>query len=407
MAEIVSSSKDITVYKNACTEIMQQIKELKFDSEVFDYYSNKKSRVERILNKDQYLCIDGESKYFITHPERIESVKVDNALDYINKNFSIVECFNKTFGDLYHSDGYSKLEFQNDEVLYYIGGVYCNTPDYIYYYIPEKASYSRCSIRLDFDGNIVIGDISDNIHDVIKNKYAPKTKRDLFKVFVDFFEVCDNYKIYKNKVWGGNKGFMFIFEEKTKIRKIDSHYFDYQKVHKDAKPITREEILFKILSELNKLPVIRDESPLDLSEFIDLSKVKPEKPKPRKQKTKIKESDYCDVICLKEYFENEDLTEDDLVVLEALRQISNSVNIPENSEIVENFIDEYIPEEIELPSFSFSKGEEQEDHSGYTGLVKFPFGIHFTFSVAEGSAEEITWSHSIYNTDIVDIELVN
>jgi hypothetical protein len=66
-----------------------------------------------------------------------------------------------------------------------------------------------------------------------------------------------------------------------------------------------------------------------------------------------------------------------------------------------------ILESCDLPSFSFNKGEIQETHDDFKGLAKLPHGCNFTFGICEGSAEEISWAHSIYCTDIVDVELVN
>ena len=73
-------------------------------------------------------------------------------------------------------------------------------------------------------------------------------------------------------------------------------------------------------------------------------------------------------------------------------------------------IEEILREELlkgdDIPSFSFNKGEAQPDHSDFLGLIKLPHGCRFAFEVEEGDACEITWAHSIYNTDIVFFKFV-
>jgi hypothetical protein len=92
-------------------------------------------------------------------------------------------------------------------------------------------------------------------------------------------------------------------------------------------------------------------------------------------------------------------------LIAALVNIENSIDIPKNEDIVKDWLENML-NDFDLPSFSFSKGEKQPSHSKFKGLVKLPYGCNFTFKVEEGDAVEISWSDSIYQTDVVELEMV-
>ncbi len=66
------------------------------------------------------------------------------------------------------------------------------------------------------------------------------------------------------------------------------------------------------------------------------------------------------------------------------------------------FIEEY---DLDMPSFSFDKGDSPEAEEGETLYVKVN-GELYSFTIHEGECVEASWSGSIYRTDIKNVKLI-
>lgn len=414
-----------TVFKNLDEAMVNEIKNFQMPVTVFNAHNHHNSKIVQVLNDKQNLCIDDSNEYFIATNDAIQDYLKTNKLNAINQKFSVVEALKKSIGSLYNYSGFCEFKFtKNNKVSYddlgSIGyseiGIELSTYGGIT--VSEKSGKwsSIMFCYLNEDGNIENRDYNIDIAKHLNNK--PKTKDDLI------LEIINNipnvpYKNYGNKWF--SKEFAFILnkgeftdrsEEKislslTKLNKASGDNYGDSRSGRAKMPIaavdvTREHLLQQILPIVNE---IKFGGKVDLSKYISLepiaeTKVEAVVPKKRIQKTKINEKKY-DV-----YDFTEDEEEFDEEIIQALKDIEQSINIPDNVTIVMEFLEDYL-HEGDLPSFSFDKGEAQEDHSKYKGYVKMPYGCNFTFRVCEGDACEITWSHSIYETDIIDLEFVD
>jgi len=92
-------------------------------------------------------------------------------------------------------------------------------------------------------------------------------------------------------------------------------------------------------------------------------------------------------------------------IVKACEEISKDIDIKNNSDIIEDIMSCELREMDYLPSFCFDKGEAEPDHDNWIGNLYLPYGVVFSFAVCEGDAVEISWSGSIYDTDIYDWKL--
>jgi len=438
-----------TIFKNTNKSLVAEIKALDKASDTWKEYNYKGlCKVEKELNSTQRLCVDEDGKYFIKNVKDFANTSKNNLLDEINNKFDVAEHINNLIGPLYTSDGYKKIEFTSyKDVLkenaghkniaalesHYSGwgamgrvtskevGVHLNTYNGISLHEGELGG-SSMFCHFNKDGNICNRDYNYDLKEFIGNK--PKTRKDLIEEIVA--EIPDvKYKHYGNK-WFTDK-FAFVLEKiepgdtdeesngRDKGKKIfnlvklkhssgDNYGERYTKVKmpKTTTPSTKNDILVRILPLVNQIEFGTE---VDLSKYIDLSKAEAIAPivskNKRVQKTKINEKKFSEVFdWVNEKFI---LEEDDL--MKALSNLENGIEVGESEDIIKESVIEFLGES-DLPSFSFDKGQRQPNHDKYKGLVKLPHGCSFSFKVEEGDACEITWSHSIYYTDVVDFELI-
>jgi hypothetical protein len=412
-----------TVYKNTDEEMVKQIKEMKVSKENFSTWNHKNCKIVQVLNDKQNLCQDEDGEFFTIDNDEIEDGLKDNLIEAINKKFDVVEVLNKVISPIYDRDGYMRIAFRGNPEARYddllrVGSteVGYNISTYRGIELTKKKGEwgSLMFCHLNKDGNIVNRDYNLNITEHLNNK--PKIKQDLADEIIKNIEDVP-YLNYGDKWF--NEKFAYVLaaniidddEDRDimifKLSKLDAksngNYGDrYEKAKMPKKgliAVKKDHILSKILPIINTLDLPGEN--INLSKYFEFKEEQKIVPTKRIQETKINEKKY-DVF---------DLTEDEDVLkevelMEALRNIENSIEIPKNEEIAKEWIEIYLDECGCLPSFSFNKGEKQPDHSKYKGLVKMPHGCNFTFQVEEGDACEITWAHSIYETDIIGLELV-
>jgi len=435
-----------TIYKNTNEDIVNKIKSIEISTDTFTEWGKKgECKIQNDLGNGQFLCVDEDGKNFVKDADSFESTNRTKLLDEINDKYNVAELMNEALGPLYINSGYGRVIFEKYDTYYKrifpdfeehkeelksrmykhgeMGrinsseiGVHLNTWRGITLTEGEIGG-SSMFCHLNEDGNFVNRDYNYDITPYLDNKL--KTRKDLIEEIID--NIPDvKYKNYGNKYFS-NK-FAFIIdkveegdeseadggkEAKTilSIRKLDhssgDNYGDSSsgrvKKPKKVVDVNRKHILSKILPLVNE---IEFGEYVDISEYIDVEDTVAKSPEKRVQKSKIKESKY-DVYDWRE----EGHVVEEKVLMDALKNIENGIEPGDNEDIVKDIIDDML-HNGELPSFSFDKGEEQEDHSDYIGLVKLPHGCNFTFKVEEGDACEITWSHSYYETDIVEFELV-
>ena len=411
-----------TVYKNPNEEMVAEIKAYKPNTGTFDMWYHKDSKIEKDLGGGQLLCIDKDGEYFVCKSEDIEDSGSDKYITEINTKYNVADTFNSVFPELYTNDGYRRVKFISFKEQYSrpsdsMGrvmstevGVEVKTYDGISVMtINDNEWGGNMHAHINKDGNIENRDYNIDINALLENK--PKNKVDLIE------EILANIPdIYYERY--GNNWFStgFAFRLRTNVDDKHKYCFILEKLPskgsdnygdrwkgsikkpKSAKSSNRGEILSIILPLINELEW---GGKVDISKYCSVFE-EPEaeaKPKERVQKTKLNESDYTvyefSADEIKKYCED---------LLPILLDISQNINVAENVSEVQDYVVDYVLDD--LPSFSFNKGQCQEDHSDFKGLIKLPYGCNFTFEVEEGDACEITWAHSIYETDIISFELV-
>lgn len=414
------TNEGYTIFKNADTNMVNEIKNFKMPISTFSTHYHKNSKIVQVLNEYQNLCVDEKNEYFIASDKNIERYIQEDKLNCVNQKFNIVEAIKKTFGTLYNSDGYSEISFSRTqnanvgfnnlgEMMYSEIGIKLETWQGIAIY--EKSNnWSRGMFCfLNEEGNIENRDYNIDIAKLLGNK--PKTKEDLIQEIIA--KIPDvPYENYGNK-WFASK-FAFVLTEEEENRVGEKNYFHLSKLegsnssygssgYRIKKPkstikVTKEHILQRILPLVNK---IKWGGNLDLSKYITIEATELVSfIQKRVQNTKINEKKF-DVF---DFIKEEEVLTDEEVMM-ALQNIENSIDIPNNATRVIEFLKDHL-RCCDLPSYSFNKGEVQEDHSNYVGLVKMPHDCNFTFTVCEGEAVELRWDHSVYETDIVGLELV-
>jgi hypothetical protein len=443
-----------TIFKNTDEVLIAKIKALNVQSDTWiEHHRSGECKIVQVLNEKQRLCVDESNIYFLKNVEDFESTRKENLLNNINSKFNAASQLNKSLGDLYTSDGYRKVTFTGTkakllgaawqsygEVSYEELGIRLETHGGIKLY--EGLIGGRgMNCHFNEEGNIINRDYDFNIRELLDNK--SKTRKDLveeiLKCIPDVpYENYGNKWFYsggkKKNSWDNSDGFALVINKPENSEKDKKNNFrvvfdvtrydhisgdnfgDWQgkiKKPKTVKPSSREEILLKILPLVNTLHWFGEE--IDLSPYIDLKKfeVAPEEKKTivkRVQKTKLKEKSFDDIYDftngdydIYDYFEDENERKK---LFQALLNIECGIEPGESEDIIKDLIIDFL-KNGDLPSFSFDKGQKQENHDKYKGLVKLPHGCNFTFKVAEGDACEITWAHSIYSTDVVEFELVS
>lgn len=426
------NNEGYTLFRNLDTVMVEAIKALEYDRGVFNTHQYQNAKIERQLSDTQTLCIDQNGRYFILNNNEFDSIFRDDRIKLINQNFRVDEAIAKSLGTLITEDGQLEVKIQHinvgggmrpfDAVSSGEYGLYVRTGgihSHDIYATESNGDSSRGMFcKLNEDGNITNRDYNLDIAKYIGNKAL--TIQEKIKMIIDAIPDVE-YRVYAHK-WFSDK---FCFVLRTDF---DTHYcgkpifkLDYYKKispnhysgdfsstikePKSTKPSSKSAILNCILP---LVATSRYCEGVDLSMYLNSSTPQViESPKIRVQETIINEDDYdvWDFIGDDEYndiFENDGFKS----INDALLNIKNSINIPENDEIVKLWLTEVLKHSDGIPSFSFDKGKRQKNHDKYIGLVKLPHDCLYTFKVEEGDVCEVTWAHSIYETDIIDLELV-
>ncbi len=425
-SRILGESKDnkgYTVFQNTDKNMVANIKSIKPSIDVFTMYNHENAKIVQELNEKQRLCLDEKGVYFVSDMSDILKTAGSNVLDSINNLYSVKDVIDNSLGELYSEDGYLKFvirenrEFEkNYDGLGRIGcseyGVSLSDYNGIKLTIHNGKGGHLMFAHLNADGNIVNRDYNLDLKRYLNN--TPKTKIDLIKDIIKSIPDM-KYKRYGNK-WFTDK-FAYILTHTSEDEDDDENViFRLAKLEnnggnkygsrgdgnatlpKTAVDSSKDEILSIILPLVNAMDWGGDK--IDLSKYCTVAVPNIKVAKPRVQKTKLKESEYSVINLIK----NSDINSDK-ELMAALLNISNCIDIPENVDIVEDSIKDYLYDY--LPSYSFDKGEAQENHDDYIALLKLPHGCNFTFEVEEGDCVEATWSHSIFQTDIVSFILVD
>jgi len=407
------TNEGYTIFKNLDTDMVASIKNMTFNTEIFNYSRHKNSKVVQTLNDEQLLCLGDDGKYFVMDKEsHLEAIEKDK-LNQINVQFSVSQAIKKTLGPLYNYYGQEIIISENKTVshndifstMYSEGGIKIDYYDGIEVSQSNGGWGSNMFCYLNRDGNIVNRDYNIDLLKHVGKK--GKTKDDFVTEIIN--KIPDvPYKYYGNK-WFSNsiiiedvtsaydardRGATLILKLHLATRPYDIKKYKLPKKLVDS---SRDDIIARILPYLDKI----EGEPIDSSKYLGIVKPPVEITK-RVQTTIINEADYSEIFDL---IDNPEFVLCEELV-NALKNIEDGIDIGANELIVANYVIDYL-KQGELPSFSFSKGEEQPDNDDYIGLVKLPYGCNFKFNVAEGNAEEISWSHSIYSTDVVEFELID
>ena len=364
------------------------------------------------------MCLDGKGKYFIASNAQIDDCLKENLLVEINKKFNVADALNESIGTLYSKDGLSHINFclriysdMPADRIYYddFGRIFTKVSGFILSNYKGICLSENCErlgsamfCYLNEDGNIINRDYN---FDITKHlDYKQVTKKEMIENIIK--EIPDvPYKNYGKKWFSETHAFFLTYGDNIIFRLLNAPVkygrknepsFNGTKIpKKGTKDVSREHILQEILPLIN---VSQYGGKVDLSQYFTPTEEEGIVSVLRVQETKIKEIDY-------EIF---DLTEDEGVLAEsgligALKNIENSIEIPANEDIVKEYIEDM---NLELPSFSFSKGSRQPTHKNYKGLIKLPHGCNFEFEIEEGDAVEISWSNSIYETNMINLELI-
>lgn len=420
-------NKGYTIYKNADLEMVEAIKNFKLPRENFIYFRHNGCNIVQVLNETQNLCIDENKEYIIITNEEIDKTLSKNLINEINAKFSLKNAIQRSFGDLYDKDGFMKKRINVNEngkpgdlgsVSYSDVGLDLRVSNDQIRLLEKNGDWSSIMFcHLNKDGNIVNRDYNINLTNFIGN--APKQKNYIIEQIIKHIP-NEKYLYYANK-WFTEKFVLSLtktYDERSEkiIFKLDrfeikpnGNYGEKYnggniKMPKKVVEVDKNHLLQILLPLVNETEYAGDK--VDLSKYITVTEKQSEIPTKRIQETKIEEKNF-EIFDFSKYGEDEDediLNNEELML--ALNNIENSIDIGYNEEVVKEIIEEYLHECCDLPSFSFNKGERQKNHSKYKGLVKLPHGCNFTFEVEEGDVCEITHSHSIYSTDIVNFELV-
>lgn len=440
-----------TIYKNTNEEIVNEIKALQIDTDTWEEWGVPgKCRVAQELNEKQRLCVNEEGHYFVKDVDSFKRTNRNKILTIINKKFDAAEVLTNSLGPLYTKDGYKKVFFksrkkgmfgrdtydEHGKVLSEEIGVDLNT--YSGIVLSEGVLDSRFMFcHIDESGNVLNRDHNYNINYCLNNKL--KTRKNLVEEIIAAipdvpYETYGNKWFYsgskkKKNSWEDSDGFVLVLHKdvepynsrgttiihmsKTEHKTDDTYGSGSSRIKKpkNTTPATKNDILSQILPLVNTLKHFGEA--IDLSPYIDLKKLEVSlKEKKtivkRVQKTKLKESSYDIYDFTNGDYDINDYFDDDYEreeLLKALSNIENGIEPGESEDVVRDIIIDFL-KNGDLPSFSFNKGEKQENHDKFKGLVKLPHGCNFTFKVEEGDACEITWAHSIYCTDVVEFELV-
>ena len=94
------TNEGYTIFKNLDTDMVASIKNMTFNTEIFNYSRHKNSKVVQTLNDEQLLCLGDDGKYFVMDKEsHLEAIEKDK-LNQFNVQFSVSQAIKKTLGPL-------------------------------------------------------------------------------------------------------------------------------------------------------------------------------------------------------------------------------------------------------------------------------------------------------------------
>jgi len=450
-----------TIFKNTNQEIVEQIKAMNVPSDTWveDNWSTGAKgvcKIDKKLNDTQFLCIDEHGHYFVKDSESFKATGRKDLLQKINEKFNAADVLNEVIAPLYTRDGYGTITFERYDTYYknkwadydeekmksHMGGYDSHGRILAVTNGAKLDTYNGIILiegdidgdsmfcHFNEDGNIVNRDYNFDIKDYLDNE--PKTREDLVNDIIS--QIPDvPYEHYGNKWFSSRHAFILnkvepgethringdegavVFNISKLDHKGDGKYGD-SRSGKANKPkattkVTRDHLLAHILPLVNSMNFGTE---VNVSKFIDMRVLDVQEavqtPTKRVQKTNINESDYSKVFdwltpeSRDDYFYEED-SENINELIKATENLSNGIEIGDNEDVILEIV-EHLLSDLDLPSFSFDKGEEQPEHDDYIGLVKLPHGVNLSFKVAEGDACEITWAHSIYYTDVVELKII-
>lgn len=454
-----------TIFKNTDEELVKKIKSVTIPKDTWiedgGFMSNGAEgvcRVDKKLNDEQFLCIDEHGTYFIKEADSFSETNRRDLLQKINEEFSSAKILNDSLGPLYTYDGYGTVKFlmydeylknawsdykENEDRIHEMhrpydsmGRVYAvETGIYLDTYSGIHVSYGEIDTHgmfchINEDGNVVNRDYNCDIEELYLGK-SQKTRQDLVEEILK--KIPDvNYKFAGNRWYSKKVAFILeVPEEETKREEVGgadrgilafslhelSHTSgDTYKSHglkatapKKTIDVKRDHILAQILPIINSLEFGGEK--INIGSYIDMTvtEIPEEVPKKRIQKTKIDESkfevfDFTTEDSRGEYFSDDSSFGE---IIKAAENFSNGIDQGASETIIIDSIYELMNNHYCLPSCSYSKGEKEPNHSKYKGLIKLPYGVNVQFKIAEGDAVEITWAHSIYETEIVNVEIID
>lgn len=428
MKKIKDEENGYVEYENPNSEIKKQIQEITIPDNKFLHCGNGMfvgqnviCTIDKKLNEDQYLCLNDKNSYFVCKQEHIDDGIQEYKQKIIYDKFDILKLIKPYIENLYTDKGL--LVVVTGENRFYTRqehGVHITIwEDNEFNLTFGTSNNSRIGLKFTDEGNILVSN-KLNIEELKNNK--PITKQDILNKVLEFLPKTE-YLNFNNKYFSGNKCYLIDTNEKKEygqnlifnIEVYESNngqnythgYGPKITKPKSVKPCSYKKTLSTFIHKINEIDTPGDDTKLDLSEYVFESN---KTEKPIKYTKKVDENKYTrtwdltdgfddiDIEYLKDFIEIKDFNNNNF------KKLCNNLTQKNADKLLT--IVEYYLRDSDLPSFSFDKGEPQPEHYDFKGLVKLPNNIYMSFEVEDGDAEEISWSHSIYNTDIVNLMIL-
>jgi hypothetical protein len=447
----------VRIYKNPNKDIKQKVKDFNLDK-TFHINTYGNSTILEDIGEGETMCRNDRGRFIVKNEFLEKEIEREKRLSLLKK-YPITPILNKLFSNgIPYNDGFSMVNI-NESMNEKTGDIktYCSLTGYemISEISSERHRIGDASFEINKlkdkiisffdakysdDGNISI-DVSDL--DIDANILrGMNSKDDMAKEFMKYVpKDIKKLKYYGNKWFDLSSGKGFILYELDKRKEdifnlisfdcfdvnnsgeYNINYTGKKKIPKTAKEVSVNHMIYTVLNKINESVDMGDN--INIYDYVngDLE-IEKDVAKKRKQKTKLNFQEYNTIISFNNIETNSSIQKqieevsknNNLIVLEninipknilkATKDIFNSINLADNEEKVVEYITQTIEYADFIPSYSFEKGEKQLDNSNYKALVIMPNDCMFTFGVEEGEAIEITNSHSIYATNIVDLKLV-
>lgn len=431
---ILRKEDGYSVIENPDKELVEKIKAIK-PSDTFDYSFYTGCEVTQNLGGGQFLVKDDEGEFITLKKEDIDSARTETLLTEINKTYLVWETLN-TLPTLYTRDGFSRIEFngatkedianpqlmmRSHDSLRRVGyskqGLKMDT--YNGFSIMDNSDNQWSSIAFayfDTDGNIRCRDYNIDIGEMAKNE--SKITKELILQELTSYIKGEEFQMKGNKFYSDKWCYVVstepyqyerdsgptVFSIKALSIRGNNRYGTSREggtstLPKKTTPATKQDILSLAVPVIMSLEFV----PGDISGYAKDHQEQPQEV----EVFNVKKYKKATVYDYSNPSEDEYLDHVDKKTLSDLEQycLDMSRGLDRSSEIEKILRGEFLDGD-DIPNFSFEKGEAQPDHSDFVGLIKLPHGCRFTFEVEEGDACEITWAHSIYQTDIVFFKFV-